>query len=396
VVERVGNARAQIATLHTARLPKRDYIVLPLISLLTVLFMLGASEIFTRMVWTQQETNACFVRDPTVGNHFKSNCTSRTKNAEGAWTTYHFNECGYRSATSCGPKPAGSIRIVIVGSSVSMGLYIPYEQTYFVRISRELSAICNCPVDVQNMGLPGSGGRPIYTYRRVKEALALQPDVVLYVWGPWDLEQQMDPKELAERNNPVQASSHALLPLTLSPMERLSSVLSDSRTMLVAKHFLFQNKDAFLRASLMHGDMSDFLRQPFTPAWQQRFAGIDLIIGDMADKLRAAGVPLIVIPVPSRAQAALLSSREWPPHVDPFAFGHQVEMTTFRHRAGYVDLMGAFSRIPDSEQLFYPVDGHIIPDGQNVLAQSILRTLRDGAVPAISQCAVQQGAEREH
>jgi hypothetical protein len=387
---------ASSASRHTTP-PKRDYFLLPLISLATILLIFGISELLTRVIWAEHKTGSCTVVDPVAGDHFKPNCATRSKNAEGPWTTYQYNECGYRSATSCGPKAPGTIRIAILGSSVSQGLYVPYEQTYFARTASDLSRSCNRPVDVQNLGVPGSS--PIYAYRRVQEALALQPDIVVYLIAPFDLEQRIDPEELAERNNSTRTGLQAkpAVHLTLSPMKRLEGTLVESRTVLVAQHFLFQNRDTFLRMYMLYGDKADFLRQPLTPAWQQRYADLDLIIGDMAAKLRAAGVPLVVIPVPSRAEAALLSSRELPANVDPSAFGHQIESIAAKHGADHVDLMQPFGSIPNSENLFYVVDGHVTPEGQQVIAQALSRRLLDGSIPALAHCTPQQQSlAREH
>jgi hypothetical protein len=374
-------------------LPRRDYLLLPLISLTTILLLLGCSEVLARVLWSERKANDCKIEDSIVGGRFKPNCTVRSKNAEGPWTTEHYNECGYRSATSCGPKPPGALRIVIIGSSVSQGLYVPYDQTYFALASSELSGTCRRTVDVQNLGVVGLSS--VNVYRRIDEALALRPDVVLYLIAPFDLEQQIDPKELAERNNsaPVghQDPGHA----ARSPMKRLQSSLSESRTALVAQHFLFQNRDTFLRTYLLYSDKADFLRQPVPAAWQRRYANFDVLIGDMADRMRAAGVPFVVIPVPSRAESALLSSEHVPAGVDPFAFGRTLEGIAAKHGAGYIDLMEPFRRIPNSENLFYVVDGHVTAEGQKEIAQNIVQKLQDGSVPAFSHCAVQQSSQRE-
>jgi hypothetical protein len=135
-----------------------------------------------------------------------------------------------------------------------------------------------------------------------------------------------------------------------------------------------------------YGDKADFLRQPLTPAWQQRFADMNVIISDISRKSRAAGVPLIVIPVPSRAEAAWLSSPQLPPHVDPFAFGRQVEQMVSDDGADYVDMMKPFSRIPNAEKLFFVVDGHLTADGQGVIAQNLVHKLLDGSIPAFLSC----------
>jgi hypothetical protein len=355
--------------------------------------MFGASEILTRLIWTAQEKDSCAVVDPIAGNHFKANCTARTKNAEGPWATYRRNECGYRSETSCGPKPQGAIRIAIVGSSLSEAMHIPYDQTYFALTSQELSRTYHRTIDVQNLAVPASG--PVDTYRQVPEALALKPDVVVYLISPIELMTNFDSKQVSERNNPRRSDSTTEAHLPGGAMRRLQSFLIGSRTIVVAQHFLFQDTDTYLRLYLLYGDKGDFLRQPLTPAWQQRFADIDLIIGDMADKLRAAGVPFVVVAIPSRAETALLSSRNLPPHVDPFAFGRQIQAAAAKHGAAYVDVMDAFSRIPKAESLYYAVDGHPAAGAQKVIADQLSKTLQDGIIPALSRPATQPGQIRE-
>jgi hypothetical protein len=304
--------------------------------------------------------------------------------------------------------------MVIIGSSMSYGLWVPYDQMYFAIASGELGHSCNRPVDSQNLAAPALV--PIYAYRRVEEALALKPDVVLYVVGPWDIEQKIDPKDLAERNLPAPTPSApeenrkkdksgirrdlrflaetALRDVGLDPAEIARNPWSHIRTVVMARHFFFQNTDLYL--STMFGDKDDYLRQPFTPAWQQRFADFDVVLGGMADKLRAAGVPLVVIPVPSRKEAALLSLHQMPQHIDPFAFGRRIELIASNHSATYVDLMEPFSRIPASESLYYVADGHPTSECQRVIAQSLVRKLQDGSIPAFSRCALQQTAEQGH
>jgi len=379
---------------EAASLPKRDYLVLPLLSFLTVVTMFGVTETATRLIWPELKINSCTIEDPIGGDRFKPNCTVRAKIAEGPWTTYQYNECGYRSATSCGPKPPGSLRIGILGSSMGQALHIPYEEAFFSIASNKLSQSCGRFVDVQNLGVPNSS--PIFAYRRVQEVLALKPDVVLYLLAPFDVEQQILPAEMAERDDLLRPFSAPPVKVTVSPLNRLERMMIQSRTVLMAQHFIFQDKENFIRTYLLYGDKADFLRQPFTQAWQDRFANLDLIIGEMAERLHAANVPLIIIPVPSRAEAALLSSRQWPAHVDPFAFGREIEAIAVKHGAGFIDLTQRFSRIPDSEDLYYVVDGHPTPEGHRIIAEELVQKLEDGTVPGFSKCAVAQSAERRH
>ena len=87
------------------KLPRRDIVLLPLISMLTLLCMLAGAEVITRIVWPEQIVNSCQVPDPSLGFRYRPNCSSTMKSAEGPWYTNDYNECGYRSAASCGPVP---------------------------------------------------------------------------------------------------------------------------------------------------------------------------------------------------------------------------------------------------------------------------------------------------
>jgi len=392
VIKRRNSPAANPSVSEPASLPQRDYILVPLLSLLTILGMFGVSEIFSRLIWPAQYSDACNVEDPVQGLRFKPNCSVRGKIPEGPWITYRYNECGYRSDNSCRPKPPGTMRIVILGSSMSEALHVPSEEAFFSRAATKLSHLCDRRIDVQNLGVPGSS--PAYADRHVQEALALNPDVVIYLVGPNDLNQQIVPHGSTEPGTTALTTSSAAARPAVSSLNRLEHLVIQSRTLLVAQHFIFQNRESFIRAYMMYGDKADYLRQPFTPAWQQRFADIDQTIGNIANGLHAAGVPLMIVAVPSRAEAALLSSPQLPAHVDPFAFGRQIQTIASKHGAGYVDLMGPFSRLPDAENLYYVVDGHVTSEGHKVIAEELVQKLQDGSVPAFSGCTSQQSAER--
>jgi hypothetical protein len=392
VIESRDRQTAELSSSGSAHLSKRDLFLLPLLSLLTVLVLFGMSEAVTRFLWPTEYSHACIVPDPVEGYRFKPNCSVRGKIAEGPWITYHYNECGYRSESSCSAKPPGTIRIAILGSSMSQALHVSYDDAFFSRAAVSLGRFCDRRIDVQNLGVPGSS--PAYADRHVQEALALNPDVVLYLVVPYDLNQQLLPKGMSEPAGLALAASSAAIQPAVSPLNRFEHLVIQSRTLLVAQHFLFENRETFISAYLMYGDKADYLRQPFTPAWQRRLADLDVTIGDIADRLHHAGVPLLILAVPSRAQAALLSSPQLPSHVDPFAFGRAIQTIASRHGAGYVDLMGPISRIPNAENLYFPVDGHVTPEGHKVIAQALSRKLQDGSVPAFSHCAPPQSAER--
>jgi hypothetical protein len=360
--------------------PARDYILLPLLSMLTVVALFGAAEIATRFLWPKEDNDVCLIRDSIGGYHARPNCTVRLKNAEGLWANYHYNECGYRTDASCGPKPPGALRIALLGSSVAQGLNIPYEQTFATRAARELARATRRDVQIENLGMQNVS--PLYCYRRLNEALALQPDLIVYVITPFDLEQRMEPLQLEHRNDPNSVISTPAIQYRPSRLKLLQYQVNESRAVLVAQHFLFSDSDFFLRVFMNYGDKADYLRQPLTPSWQARFSNLNLLVTDMASRLHHAGVPLIVMAVPSRPEAVLASTAHAPPHTDPFAFSRLLQDMTLKAGAKYVNAVEEFSRFPHSEQFFYVVDQHVTPEGHAVLSRALVRTCLDGSIPA--------------
>ena len=372
-------------------LPARDMVLLPLISALTIILMLGAAEALARVFWPQQLHDKCELHDPRLGSVFKPNCSSRIKTAEGPWVTNHYNNCGYRTEESCGPKAPGQLRVAVLGTSISRGYLVPYQDTFAARATRELERRCRRPIDFQNLAGGGTGSLSLDNlYLRIPSALALKPDVLVLTLAPFDLEEMRPPP--SARSAEPQAKDWLRWRLTAQLMRLDSALRSESRAFLVAQHLLYQNLDSYLPLFLKHGDEADYLRPPFTPAWQQRFRQLDTDLGQVADRIRAARVPLLVVFVPLRAQAALVKWPALPPGVDPHAIGRAIGAIAAKHGLLYSDLTDTIAARPNPADLYYPVDTHPTSAGHKVIAQAVVSALLHD-IPALGPCEEVQAAD---
>src|ERR1700728_1613113 len=69
-----------------SRLPRRDLVILPLLSILTIALLLVGSEVAARRFFPESlGGDPCRVADATIGFKYRPNCTSRVKSAEGPW-----------------------------------------------------------------------------------------------------------------------------------------------------------------------------------------------------------------------------------------------------------------------------------------------------------------------
>jgi hypothetical protein len=369
-----------------SKVARRDFILLPSLCFLTILTIFGAAEIGSRAGWTTHDDNSCIYRDTSWDLHAKPNCTMRAKIAEGPWVTYRFNECGYRTDESCGAKPPGTLRIALLGSSISEGLNVPYDQTFAERTARALTAATGHPVQVQNLGFETLS--PLHCYRKLDEVVALHPDLVVYAVTPFDLDERMDPVQLANRNKPAVVAPRPIAHFQVPRIKLLQEAVTESRAVLVAQHLLFSNTETYLRLYMTYGDRGDYLREPLNARWQARFADFDLVFTDMASRLQKAGIPLLLMAVPSRPQAALLSVNPQPPRTDAFAFSRPLAQIAAKLGVGYLDTLEDFARVPHCDRLFYVVDSHLTGEGNAVVARALVQRCGDGSIPAFKQAGI--------
>ena len=343
------------------RLPRRDVVVLPLLSLLTCLGLFAIAEITARAGWPEQKGDTCLMTDPVLGHRPKPNCVSQNKALEGPWVENRYNACGYRTDQGCGSRQPGVRRVDLMGSSTSQGYLVPYEGTVAGSLGASLAKQCRQDVQVENMGLVGYQGEVVAA--QLDEALALQPDAIVFLVTPFDLDNPEKP--------PASAPAAAAAPQHQEVLRTLREMAAESRAISLAQHFMFLDGDRFATLYLSYGDRADFLRPPFTPAWQKRLAEFDALLARMEAKVGQAGVPLVLAYVPSRAQAVFLASASRPAGVDPFAFGRALGQLAAKHGIGYVDMSDTFAAIPNIGSLFYPQDGHLDAQGQPLVGHAV-------------------------
>ncbi len=352
---------------------RRDYVLLPLISLCSILVAGIITEVASRVVFPQIETDSCSVSDPVLGHRYAANCKSIMKSAEGPIVYNRYNACGYRSDQPCGDRPAGTLRLAFTGSSVAQGYLVPYEDTVSTTLEKNLSDDCHAPVQVENMSMVNYQGEVIYA--QMAEALRLRPDAVVYLVTPFDF----DTQNKRAQPGAVQAPAHEW-------RRRLTDLLNESRAVLLAKHFMF--KDDPIRHAMLtldYGDNANYMRVPFTNAWQDRITYFSDLIGRM--KTTLGNVPLIVAFVPSSSQSAFMAApAATPAGVDPYAFGRALGAAAKDRGINYVDLSDSFGKIPDAGKLYYPQDGHLTAEGHPVVARDLASEIvGNRVIPACKQ-----------
>jgi hypothetical protein len=378
------------------QLPRRDWVFLPVIGLLTISLLALSTELIARALFpvSQIGLDGCFAADDPSGDapaRPDSVCSERI--AESSFSAeYKFNHQGDRDDTDLRPKAPGTYRVVMIGSSFAMGLFVPREKTLAALLPEELSRRTGRKVEVYNEATGGKhrgGPFPIQSSAlRFGRVLSAGPDMILWIMTPMDI--QNSESDIAEpiwqlkaRNAPTRnVESNDLL----SVWKRLENAVlrrglgaklrahwENARTSLALKHFLIasENPDQYTQSYLRNALDAEFLKREPNASWQHLLRTFQGEAAEFEKQAKTRNIPFVAVLIPNRAQAAMLSMGEWPQGYDPYALDRELRTLIESHGGTYIDVLPDFRGMLNPVQCYFPVDGHLNPKGHAAVAQSV-------------------------
>ncbi len=392
-----------------AKLSRRDWILLPLLSVLTIGIIAGAIETIAEQKFSNPKTSmgTCFVMDdPKTGVRGIPNSVCSHKVPETEPTEYRFNSSGYRADTEFGPKAPGTYRIVLTGSSVALGEQMQREKTFAALLPEELSQQTGHKVELYNEGM--HFGSPHSVALRFNGVLSVSPDLILWVLTPWDIEYS----SLASPTGVFIGAgtehwSPLKLPASIPHSSKIANAVNsmanagrstwrEGATNTFLRHYLYESQSLYVTAFLKEADNeSGFLKVEPSAEWRSRLTEFDSYAADIEGRARSAGVPLVVTLVPNRAQAAMISTGHWPAGYDPYKLGEELRLVIESHGGTYIDILSAYRNIPNAEQNYLPMDGHPTAEGHEIISDLLAKGLTGGAVPALGVAAQTPVAEKQ-
>jgi hypothetical protein len=319
--------------------------------------MMAAAEAGSRAAWPQ------YLRDTVCIGHLQ-NCTVRLKSAEGPEEIYSYNDCGYRSKTSCLPAPPGVLRIASLGTSIAGGYLVGEADMFVNRAAQELSQSLDVPVDSQTITATRIGNIPA----KIPLVLAVRPQVIVLTLSATDLaidEQRVPrPVKTVQSQKPTKSLQAGL-------RDTFTDLQGQSRALLMIKHALL-SRDAYLYDTYLRlRDPADELSQPESPAFTRRYARLDDLLRDISDRMRGHDIPVFLVPAIRRVAAGMLGDGVTSPGTDPVAFQRRVARLAAEHGMFSVDIATPFQAVPHAERMFYPADGHPGPAAHAVIGHAL-------------------------
>jgi len=390
-----------------AKLPRRDWVLLPLLSLFTIALISLSTEWTARRVFPQYPGNIyqCIVGGNTPdGTRGVPNSVCRGNRGDSPIEDYRLNSCGHRAGMECGPKPPGTYRIVLLGASFVIGEGVPMEKTLAAVLPADLSSRTGGKVDLYNEGMFSESPATIGSH--FDQVTAAQPDMILWVLTPFDIKLETVVMSSAG-SSPAAGKDDSPPREKLSVMGRIrrrlrvtiatrgiaetTSVLfhyyvgmysNHLTSVVLLRHLLDRNQSQYVKSYLANPD-AEFLNANPGAGWQSNLTRFGADYEQIEAQARAAGVPLVVVLIPNRAQAAMISMGKWPSGADPFRLDEDLRSIVSGRGGIYVDILPDFRDVPSAEQYFYMVNGHPDEHGNALLAGMLARALTSGAVPAL-------------
>lgn len=361
--------------------------LLLIVVLVTLGFVLtgAALEGAARLATPEQPRNHCGLPDHHH-EFFKPNCVSQPmKMAESPWLQYATNECGYRTPESCVRRQPGQLRVAVVGTSISYGLWVPYPQTWAAQVTGALRARCGRPVDVQNLSFAASHDGPTALWHDLVEtapkAMALQPDAIVTILGAGDLGFYRSGAGAALSPKPAQPPHKSLKERVID----MKVAVNSSSSVSMFRHWWLSDRGRLIDLYTLPGDSNDFLRAPTPPAWRNRLAIADDAFAGLAATAKTRDVPWIVLLAPTVGQAAIAANTAPRPGFDAYLLGNELRSLVEKRGGTFYDLTGDFAQEARQDRDFYIVNGHPTGEGHAVIARRVAALLTQ-KVPAFAAC----------
>jgi len=385
-------------------LPRRDWVLLPLLSVVTIAILAISVEVTARRMFSRLTTKPadCMILsdDPSVYPRGIPRCECWSKVSEGELTNYRFNSDGYRMDQDFGPKPPGVYRIVLLGTSNTFGAQVPRPETFAGLLPDALARKTGMKVEVYNQAMTDE--YPSVLAAHFDEALKFKPDMILWTVNQTEL------KPLGIVTAPVKPSKadtdvsfaakvsgmYMRMRVALTKASFADYIANGFRTRTVAptvlSHYIYGSSSQHMKALLAMPEWSvGYLRTEPSAAWHEWLTNFDRDYAKIAAQAKHAGIPLVVTVVPKQEVALMLAMGEWPSGYDPYKMGDEMRRIVESHGGTFIDILPDIrSRLyPGQEVPYLRVEGHLNAQGQAMISDILLRKLTSGAVPALSHAA---------
>ena len=191
--------------------------------------------------------------------------------------------------------------------------------------------------------------------------------MILWVVSPLDVSYPsmlMNPEPAGALSMPQGRARNWLLIKQVFARESLlgsvATLFSHTATATMLRNWLYRSPSQYVQSSLAGADYKkDFLLSDASPELRVELAEFDRGAASIAEQAGKAGIPLVVVLVPDRTQAAMISmmsNRQ--AGYDPYRLSHALRAIIESHGGTYVDILPEFRSVANPQLGYFALDGH--------------------------------------
>ncbi len=209
----------------------------------SIVVSLATVEVILRVVAHSEDARVSSV-SPDLENlpHLRSVFDLAKTNQRGVFKGHYYrtNSAGFRGPEYSREKPPATVRIVVIGDSMTMGESVDESETYSARLEQALNASGKGRYEVLNLGISGLNVRHSLD-RLDRIGLAFEPDLIVYGFTINDLE------GLPGYRKTTDAEKSAPLPLAIWNLAKLGYASLRDITWPSRSSYLYELNENFFR-----------------------------------------------------------------------------------------------------------------------------------------------------
>lgn len=291
-----------------------------------------------------------------------------------------FNSKGLRDYEYGYEKPQGSYRILLLGSSFSQALQVPFDKTYENIVERKLKQN-DKKYEVINAAVGGWGTAQELFFLRT-EGLKYNPDMIILDFSPRDIPENainqlaaVEGGRLVE-NIPVRAS---FAKKSLLICSRYANICSLAQTAILSG-FKFGRNDKMLKRE-------DVLLRENSAEFNKSLEETFLLIKKIKEAADSKKIPLVILIIPNKEQVDGAKLNQF---MEEYSLTREkVEHDKFQRLArkfasensiSYLDLLPQFRQKNINNSFYFEIDGHWNEKGHQMAAELLYSYLTSNGI----------------
>ncbi|MCO6431142.1 MAG: SGNH/GDSL hydrolase family protein [Deltaproteobacteria bacterium] len=359
----------------------KSFAVNILVSISSIALTLLALEGGARLFWREDNRGGyCTEPHPTFLHRNRPSCEYQLKKTEGSeLVSYTINECGHRDPRPCSEYGKDGKNLVIaLGDSFTFGAMVQERDTY-VRSAETQLKEAGINITYVNAGV---GGWDLHQYREaLRDVLIYNPKMVTVGLLPNDLYADISPNGIEARARMAVSQDAAAIYDTIYSEQRPSlerlvkSAMQQSRFLDLLTHLLLRNDAIYASIYKRRSGEDSYLTKSYSRTWRQKIEHAATILNEMASESKKANALFAVIVIPQRIQALLAARPEDFPGLDAGSFSREIAAIGESSGFPVIDFLESLKEDSRPTSHYYPVDGHLTPEGQRRLGDFVAEHL---------------------